>query len=400
MSTTDTTRHEYQMKTWKKVLYAILGVFLLAIGSVFVVASHAGSNNALSLISVLLIAGGGAYMFLFAWRGRVVIDGSRIEIRGAIQEKSADLSEIEGYRTISTRNGSYYRIFLKDHRGSMTFSRDFDTDSSFNRWFKQIPNLDQSDREAMLDEISHDTALGSTPEERMGALASAKTVSTFILIVTVVAALVLDFAGPEFRFPAAIVVAVAPMVVLFFTFRSPLLYTAFKPKADPRAEVAYTFFAAGFGLLIHADSIHFVSLQSIAWMVVLVALACMGALWESFRGTIGIAGRVLGLLFFVGIYAYGLIVAADTLPDRSPASTFTTNVIGKHISSGRSTSYYLHLAPWGPVEHTNSISVSSKIYHNTEIGDEICLALHRGTLHQPWYTKVSCGEQVSPDLVK
>jgi len=399
VSTMDTTRREYQMKTWKKVLFGILGVFLLAMGSVFFLVRDA-SENVFALIPTLLIVAGGAYVFLFAWRGRLVIDGSRIEIRGAIQEKSADLSEIEGYRTVNTRNGSYYRIVLKDHRGSMTFSRDFDTDSSFNRWFQQIPNLDQSDRDAVLEEIQHNTELGSTPEERMGALASAKTISTFILIVTIAAALVLDFAGPEFRFPTAIVVAIAPMVVLFFTFRSPLLYTAFKPKADPRAEVVYTFFAAGFGLLIHAGSIHFVSAQSAAWMVILIALACVGALWGSFRGTMGIGGRVLGLLLFIGIYAYGLVVAADTMPDRSQASSFTTNVVSKHISSGRSTSYILVLAPWGPVERTNTVSVSSKTYRNTEIGDEVCLALHAGALHVPWYMQIRCGGEVSPDLVK
>ena len=397
---TDAMRREYQVKAWKKIFFAILGVFLLTCGSALVLALRATSSNALALVPAIAFFAGGAYTFLWGLRGRLVIDGSRIEIRSAFQEKSADLSEIEGYRTFSSRNGNYYRLYLKDGRGSILLSRDFDTDEDFNRWFRQIPNLDEHDREVVLDEIARDEALGATREERMEALATAKTLSIFILIVTIAAALVLDFAGAEFRMPAGVVVAVAPMVILFLAFRSPLLYAALRQKADPRAEVAFVLAAAGFGLLIRAGGTHFVSVEPLAWIVGLIALACVGALWGTMRGTVQIPGRVLGLLLFAGLYGYGLTVMLDTLPDRSPASSFSTTVVGKHISSGRSTSYILHLGPWGPITGTNSISVPAKVYRDTEIGDEVCLALHAGALHAPWYRQVPCGQDVSPDLVK
>jgi hypothetical protein len=79
------------------------------------------------------------------------------------------------------------------------------------------------------------------------------------------------------------------------------------------------------------------------------------------------------------------------MPDTSQPQSFTVQVVGKHLSRGRSTTYYLDLAPWGPVDRTNSISVPSTLYRNTVEGDDVCLDLHAGALHMPWYRRVACG---------
>lgn len=393
------------MKTWKRAFCIILGFVLIACGSVFSLTSGAltpgsTSGGSVALISTMFFFAGGIYMFAWALRARLVLDGTRIQIRNAFQEKSADRSEIEGFRTFSSRNGTYLRLYLKEGRGSIVVSRDFETDGDYDAWFRQIPDLDQRDRETLLDEIARQDALGATPEERMGALASAKTWSIFLLVVSIAAAVVLNFAGVEFRLVSAVVVAAAPVFMLYLLWRTPLLYAVFKQKADPRAEVSFVLIAAGMGLLIRDRGVHLVSMQPLLWLMALIALAFMAGLWSSLGQGASIMGKGVGLLFFAGLYSYSLVVLADTLPDHSTATPFATTVVGKHISRGRSTSYTLQLAPWGPVQQPNGISVSSDAYERTDIGDTVCLDLHPGSLHVGWYVHVPCDGQVSPDLVK
>lgn len=391
------TRHEYQMKTWKKALCVSLGVLLTAGGFALGLASTSGQERPVSLITTLFFLAGGLYMLAWALRARLITEGSRIEVRSAFREQSADLGEIEGFRTISARNGSYTQLCLKQGRGTITVSRDFDTDENYQSWFQQLTDLDKRDRDALLDEISRQEDLGATPTERLGALATAKTWSIFAVIISIAAAVALNFGEAVFLLPAAAVLALMPVVVLFMVWQSPLLYAVYKAKADPRAELGFVLMVAGFGLLIRNRGVHMVSMQPLLWLIALITLAYIGALYGSIRTGRSVWGRMIGLLFFAGIYSYALVVLTDTLPDHSQATPYRASVIGKHISSGRSTSYILHLAPWGPLQNSNSLSVGSDVYRATQVGDEVCLDLYRGTLHAPWYKDVPCNLEYDPN---
>jgi hypothetical protein len=72
-------------------------------------------------------------------------------------------------------------------------------------------------------------------------------------------------------------------------------------------------------------------------------------------------------------------------------------VTGKHTVSGKSTTYYLDLAPWGPLQKPNKISVSSSSYRDAVPGDQICLDLHPGRLQAQWYQRVDCSSSPVSD---
>jgi hypothetical protein len=384
------TRHEYRLKGWQRWLFILLGG-VMAAGGVFVsILAFANSANPFEAIMPLFLIGIGIYLAAYALRSRLVIDGARIEVRGALKEYTADFSQIEGFRTISSRNGSYTQLSLKEGRGKITISQSFDTDDEYRAWFQQLTDLDARDRDALLAEISRDAELGSTPEERLNALKQAKTINILAIVVTIAAAAGLNFGAVNLRLPSAVVLALMPVAVLLLIQRSPLLYEFFKKKADPRAEVSFVLMAAGLGLLFRIRETEFVSLQPLLFLIVPVALVFLAAFFNSARKNSSPAGAFIGLLFFAGIYSYGLAVVMDTVADRSNAATYMVSVMGKHESHGKSTTYYLELAPWGPVEEPNKLSVSSSIYSNTEAGDSICLALHPGRLHAQWYQLAAC----------
>ena len=392
MQAIETSRREYRMRGWQRGLYVLLGLF---IGGTGVIGAWAVSKQADYAASALLLAvplALGLYLLATALRSRLAIDGSRIEVRGAFRVQTADVSEVEGFRTISTRNGSFWRLQLKEGRGSITIQKWFDCDE-LRAWFQQLTDLDERDRKAMLEKIEQSQELGTTPEDRLAKLAGAKKVNIGLSTITIAAALAFALGGDQLHLPSAIVLAIVPAVIIYLIRSEPLLYAIFKPKRDPRTDFWLAFMACGIGLGLGSDGIHFVKNQMLLEYAALVALLCCAGIYSSARQNSQFVGAMIGMLFIAGLFGWGLAAAADTTLDHSGAASYTPTVVNKHETHGRSTSYYLDLAPWGPMQAVNDISVSNSIYDSAAIGDQVCIELRPGTLRVQWYRMVACEGQ-------
>ena len=106
-------RHEYRMKSGLRVFYLLIGLVMCGMG-IFAAwkFSQLPNAGAAGLVGIGPAAVG-MYLLVMALRSRLTIEGTRIEMRGVFREKSADRSEVEGFRTINTRNGTYWRL---EHR--------------------------------------------------------------------------------------------------------------------------------------------------------------------------------------------------------------------------------------------------------------------------------------------
>jgi hypothetical protein len=384
------TRHEYHIKAWYRSILLVLGAPAVAGSIVMSMVARNVANSTLPLVMTIAFLFFGVYLIALALRSRVIIDGSRIEIRGAFNDRYADRNEIEGYRTISSRNGKYTQFYMNNGRGTLTLYNHFDKDGAFDAWLQKIPDLDKRDRDSILEKISQQEELGATPQERLAALAQAKTYSIFALIIAIAAGVAANYGIPALYLPFSVALALVPIVLAFLLHRSPLLYTVFKRKDDPRAELLYALLASGFGLLIRARGIHFVSLDSIGVVIALITLAYVAAFYHSFFESPSPARTFFALLLFGVLYSYGAVTMADAVGDESAPTRFVVHVIGKHYTTGRSRSYYLSLEPWGPLQQPNNLGVSKAIYDNATPGDQVCLELHRGRLNAAWFTHVSC----------
>jgi hypothetical protein len=387
---TSAVRRESTIKTWLKVFYVFLAL-LLGCEGLFLTAlalSDRSSQPLFWLVGPALLFGG-AYTGLYALRSRLVIEGTRITVRGAFGEKSADVSEIEGFRTVTTRNGSYRELRLKEGRGTITVASSFATDRDFSVWFAQLPDLDERDKAALLTEIGSDAELGSTPEERLAALGRAKQWAIVLLVTTIAAALGVAFAKGTLVEVAALALASLPLVGLVLALQSPLLYAVVKRKKDPRAEVGYLPMITGFGFLFYLRSVHLPSMHPLWTAIVAVGLALTISYVAVTRKN-ALPGAILTAVIFSAFYAWGVVEGANTLLDHSRATLYSVLVIGKHVSHGKSNTYYLQLVPWGPVGHPNNVSVSSSTYNAVNIGDQVCVGLHPGALRAPWFVVENC----------
>lgn len=127
------------------------------------------------------------------------------------------------------------------------------------------------------------------------------------------------------------------------------------------------------------------------WMAALVVTLVFTTLvyFTSRRWRISAGGKIWGIACFAVLFmpaVFGFIVYLNTFFDRSTAQIYKTAVVNKRISTGKSYSYYLVVAPWGPEKSARSISVGLKRYNETAINDTVRMALHPGALGLSWYT--------------
>ena len=383
-------RHEYRMKAWYRAILLIFGAFAVSGAILMGYLASRTSRISLPYFMIVIFLFFGVYLIALAMRSRVIIDANRIEIRGAFTNHYAESNEIEGYRTINSRNGTYTQFYLSGGRRPITLSVHFDKDEAFEHWMQKIPDLDKRDRDRILEKISQKEELGGTPQERLAALAQAKTYSIFALVIALAAAVAASYGVPALYLPFSIALALVPVALAILLHRSPLLYTVFKRREDPRAELLYALIVSSFGLLIRARGIHFVSLHSVGLVIGLLTVAYIAAFYHSFFESTSPTRTFFALLLFGMLYSYGAVVVADAVGDTSTPTHYVVHVLAKHYTTGRSRSYYLTLEPWGPVEQPNSLGVSKTIYDKASPGDQICLELSSGRLNAPWYTQVSC----------
>jgi len=167
-----------------------------------------------------------------------------------------------------------------------------------------------------------------------------------------------------------------------------------KKKKDPRGEVSWVVFIAGLAFIFRTSGDHFVSFGPMLLSMVVVGVALVAIFFNAAKA--GARGAWVALLMFAGVYGYGSVAVTDVVFDDSPAAAYSTTVVSGHVSHGKSDTYYLRLAAWGPIDHEDDVSVSHAVYRSAHLGDTVCTTLHNGSLHAAWFRVTACGDQSAP----
>lgn len=384
-------RHEYGLRTGQKTAYLIFAVVCGAVAALSLVIGADDPHPATAIIFPAAFAASALYLAMLALRSRLIIDGTRVLVQGALRTQEFDRGDVEGYRTCQGRYQAFRVIFLKNGARKISLMS-YATDDSLREWFAGLTDLDARDREQLLSKIDADQELGATPQERRDALSRAKRMNIAAWVIDGAAAAGFVWGPPQYRLAAMLILALAPVAAAYVLYRQPLLYGVFKAKSDPRGDVSPLLMISGFGLLMGAADVNFISTQMLLPFIGIGALVLLVLYYPGARRSPRLAGTLVGLVVLSGFYGWGLAAGVDTAADKSAPQSYTAQVLGGHVVHGKSTSYYLELEPWGPYETVeNQMKVSAATYYAARQGEIVCLALHRGALRIPWYELVACG---------
>jgi hypothetical protein len=290
---------------------------------------------------------------------------------------------------VGSQSSAYLQFKLKEGREPIIVPKSFELDDAFHAWLQLVPDLDQRDRDALIAKIQDQEELSASLEGWWGALKRARLQSLAMLAVAVAAALVINLAPEAFPGTCAAILIIAPFAATYMCMQAPTLFATFKKKSDPRAEMCYVLIVASFGLLFSLREVHFVSLTPIVPVMVIAGLAVAFTNYRCMKD--GAApGAFIGVVLLSALYAFAAVAVLDSTFDQNRTKRYSSDVVGQHMSNGRRTTYYLRVAPWGPIELERDVSVPSRIYSSTRVGDTICFDLGEGRVNAAWFRVVPC----------
>jgi len=195
-----------------------------------------------------------------------------------------------------------------------------------------------------------------------------------------------------------VLLLVCPIAGILLLRLYPILFTVFRRKPDPRADLGFLLIWPGIGLMfsyqISNDPTHLLDMFQLIYWVLAVLVFLLASVFPAVWGSPSRWAVFLFLVITGGMYSIGLVNSVNTLLDHSPPRPFGSWVLKKsesHTSKG--TRYFLRVAPWGPITYPDDVDVPMHIYNTTRVGDPVCYGLHPGFLHGPWYITISCSEQ-------
>ena len=140
------------MKVSRSGFYLLLAALLILASIPLATRNAVGMDNPMVFGRVAigaLLMFCGVFMVATVVRSRLIIEGSQIRFRIVFREEVFPLSEIEGFRTISTGPASHRvsrRVICVKDRSEPIEIVQFDQDDFLQTWLQQLPNLDQPDQ--------------------------------------------------------------------------------------------------------------------------------------------------------------------------------------------------------------------------------------------------------------
>lgn len=347
---------------------------------------------------VALIAAGGFVVLLgagaiLALRSvRVVLREDAIEFFELGRRRRFQKGELVGRRVIPLQYGQR-QLVLELRMGRRPFKTGWlwKEDEAFTAWLAALPDLDAEERARAEAELLRSKELGASEAERAASLRRARRTARAATAVSV-GACAWGFLRPRPYGLALGALAAIPVLVACVLLLGRGAYSVEGKRNDPRPDLGLALAAPGVVLMLRS----ILDLQLIDWRPPLLwtVLAAPVAVVLVLRAADPGARRrwyVVPLLaLLAGPWAWGMLTLGNAVLDRGRGESFQARVVDKRIASGKHTSYYLRLAPWGPVADEDEIDVGRKAYQRIDVGDVVCPRLRPGALGFRWFRLERC----------
>jgi hypothetical protein len=369
------------------VVPGCLGVWYFGTGHEMSSSGQAAIMAGLCFLFVLL----GAYLIIYALRTTVTLRADAIVVQGIFTSRTLLRADIASRRVLPTQYFSTLVLIprARDQK-KLKVGLALRTDAAFTAWLADFPDLDAKELAESQESLAVDPDVGFHSEEHSQRIARARKLATPLNVVAVVS----FFWGYIFPRPYLLVIAILsalPLIALGLLVQSRGIYQAEGRRNDARPSLAFVLIFPGVALALRAVlDLNLLQWKPILSATVLLAFVMTLAVAAADPGVRRRPAALLPFLLFGASYGYGLTAQANSLLDNSTPQTFQVAVVGKHISKGKSTSYYLHLDPWGPQTSATEVTVPASIYSSAVTGQQVCVYLHPGALRIPWYAVAPC----------
>jgi len=359
---------------------------------------------ALALVGFAAALLGGTFVSI-PLASRLVIDADGIEYRHFGHKGRLRFADIAGRIRMVTYGARFLILVPRNPElPKLRIQNIFRFDHEFNSWVASLPDIDASERQESLASILADKRFGSDADARRENLTSARE-TAFALNSAAAVILLWGYLYPH---PYALVVVLAislPVIGVVLVGTSKGVFRFEGSPNDQRPHVmflpivpAFVLPRLGFldiGLVSYAES----------WAMLLcwtgVSAALLFALFRFAEAKFGVMAKTENAVTLAVVYAFGIVLIANTSLDVWPEQTFDVVIVDKHYSTGgynSSSAHYLKVSPWGPRRSAEDIFVSYPTYSSAAVGDARCVHTHQGALRMRWFQLQECQGAASPSI--
>jgi hypothetical protein len=384
----------YRMAGSTRTFYLGLGWFaaVLGLGGIGYFGFFDGGPDAGIFTTMgVLFAGLGGWLIAYAVRTRVILHENAIEAWGVVFKRRMELSEITGTRLVPREYGPPALRIDSDTPGvsHLTLPQGLRVDVEFERWFERVPNFDAQEQQASLDALLDDPELRETRSERLEKLERARKIAKQLTAVS------FGVVGWAWFYPhpynlVLAICALIPWSAVVVAARGQGLYRLNSKRNDAAADLGTPFYLPGLALMVRAVlDVSIFDWAALTGATAIATAVCLGVIRWAVPG-IRSAASSLVVAALMSCYCYGVLVQTDTLLDGAMPAISRTQVMSERVSSGKTRTYELELAPWGPRKERAEVTVDRELYERTTVGDEVCVFLWPGALGIRWFAAESC----------
>jgi hypothetical protein len=352
-----------------------------------------GTSAGLALVFLsALLATAGVLIAVDARLSHVVLQSSALRIVELWRTRQVRREDIATRQTVRRPNSPAQLVlrFKDPARRAVKLPLVFALDTRFDAWFQPIPDLDVAAAAALDAEIRNAPELGQTPEERLARFAQARKFARYAAFVGPALYLWSSF----YPHPYSLIIgllAMVPWLAVALIAKTPGVYQLTGDARSGRPDLTAALLGSALIFALRAFSdVHILDWKALApWAVGAGGLLAAAITWAN-RSAVRRWSTAFVILLVSIAYGVGAATSANALLDTSTASSYRPVVLGKHVSGGRSRSYYLNVEPWGPRTTVADITVAPAVFNQARVGQSICVVLHGGALASPWYHASVC----------
>ena len=385
----------YKLSTSGKWLVSVLGLVMVSsslVGAIFFWLnneSRTAGGLAMLMAVCAVFASMGLYLLAVAVFYRVILQADSIEVFEIYRRRYLPRLEIEGRAHFIYGQGmsAWVLVPKPGFGGKIKLSTLLKTDKAFLTWIHSLPDLDLEKKRTAERERSQ--AVDSIKEQGVAEL-TLRRVATGLTV----AAYALGFGSFLLSDPDHVLtwsLLALPWVGILLVAKFAPFYRFGGPRNSPLPDLTLALIGPGLFLALGAlRSIAPVGWEGPLLISVLGSFMLVGAAFWRDPWLQKHHGTTVLLALICCSYGYGAGMQVNALLDRSTPKSYRVIVTAKHVSHGRSTSYHLRLAPWGPEVNGQDLMVSRSTYAGIKQGDTVCMVWRSGAMGVAWSKLARC----------
>ncbi|WP_224998754.1 hypothetical protein [Cesiribacter sp. SM1] len=383
---------EYKIaKGWAIFIYLTAPFLIALFGWLLILPIKAGTTSPnISWIFIPVSIGMMALMIvgvIDAYKSRLIIDKEKIASISTLSKRELKLHEIKGY----TVNEQYIIVEPKDkHKKKIKISKYVSKTHEITLWLsKRFPDLDLITAKEEEQEILTNQNLGWTTKIREEKLKKARKTAKIINWAGGLSAAWTFFYPTPYQLAILSAMAI-PVIALVAVKLSDGLIRIDERKGSAYPSVIYGLIYPSLGLMLRAFLDFDIFEYDNVWGgTILLTLTFVGLVFLiqkelSFKNKLDYF-TLLSISLFLFFYSLGTIIHINCYYDDSQAEQYEAKILNKRVSSGKSTSYYFELSPWGRKNEIDEVTVDKSLYNRMEVGEEVKIYFKNGKLDIPWF---------------